>query len=521
MNKLCLVLFMVLFWGETMQPGTKSHLETSESSFPSSKTGTVRILFICSEDCSHCQNILDEVINPLQITLGNQLDLRMMDISQPEYFRYLEYIEEKYRLEPTEHNLPIIIINDQVLSGEKENRSHLHELVRQALASGGSDWPSIPGFDPAKMEANSQPVWTLLPCIDENPDACEAPQPIYAAYFHDTGCQACSGAYLSLSYIQSRYPQLIIQEYDSSDYAAIGEWLSRRSGRGALKIPALFIENQAWIGDKEIQPASIEPVIARYTPNGAEKVWEPLEKRHKLFSLILHLQPSGWIMAGVAGLLDGLSPLILALASLIIYLTFQKPLERQPCATGAAFLASTFLTCLGIQLQLFQISRHINTILVSLSPWAYALGAVGCFVLAVYNLRALRNMHPSLDHDRESPVPPMKTTQKGWKPVLWSTIAFISGALVTFLGFSLQDQISLPSMNFISTLLEQRSSAIALTWLYSLLFILPTTGSMIIGFSWLTAAWRKHGVTLGKTARSSTVLFFLLLTVWLVFAIIV
>jgi len=108
---------MVLFWGETMQPGTKSHLETSESSFPSSKTGTVRILFIYSEDCSHCQNILDEVINPLQITLGNQLDLRMMDISQPEYFRYLEYIEEKYRLEPAEHNLPIIIINDQVLSG--------------------------------------------------------------------------------------------------------------------------------------------------------------------------------------------------------------------------------------------------------------------------------------------------------------------------------------------------------------------------------------------------------------------
>jgi hypothetical protein len=508
---------MVFLLGGVHQPKLTVQARGLDSSFSSTQAEAIKVLFVYSDDCGHCQIVLDEIVKPLQMELGDQFEIRLLDIGQSKYFRLLETIEEKYRLDPGERRLPIVIVNDQALSGEAENRAHLSDIVWQALSSGSSDWPSIPGFDPDQFKEDHQPSWVLSTCTVENPDSCEAPQPIYAAYFIDTSCQACSGAYLSLSYIQSRYPQLIVEEFDASDYAAMGEWLSRRSGRGALKIPALFIGSQSWIGDKEIQPVSTEPVLEDLTPAGSAKAWEPLEKRINFFKGIFRFYPHKWIMTGIAGLAEGLSPLPIAIAAIIIFLAVQMRIEGRVYAIKISLLAGMNLICVIIQLQHSQIPNSINLILNNMSRWAYVLGAAGCFLFACYAMWFSSRTDGNQKPGGEAMLVSTDITGKVLIRLSGVVAVFLLGALTTLLGFSFQGQLSIPTMQYIITVLELKPPAAGLILAYSLFFILPTATIVFI-LNWVfTRGQRKQDTLSGGSARFRAAIPFMMLTVWMIF----
>lgn len=346
----------------------------------------------------------------------------------------------------------------------------------------------------------------------------EGANPIYAAYFHDTSCQACTGAYLSLIYLQDKYPQLVIEEFDSSAHAAIGEWLSRRSGRGALQTSALFIENQAWIGDKEIQAALIEPVLKRLTPAGALNSWKPLEKREKMLSLILQFYPNRWLMSGAAGILDGLSPLLFALAIWVI-LRYQKFRKDYFCAVGIILLASIILTGFTIQLHFFQFNQLTYNLLIHISRWGYVFGAGWCLLSAILFLRSSICIHNGQGNVEKGTS--TSTQSKGiiWKPLLRLALIFLVGVGITLLRFSFQEQLNLSTMSYISTLLSQNSPDLGQSLIYCLLFTSPTLACLITLYPVIMKMILDQPLFFGISPRLSVAVILLVFTFWSLFSV--
>ncbi len=145
--------------------------------------------------------------------------------------------------------------------------------------------------------------------------------PIYAAYFYQVGCQACSRVEADLTYLHNRYPQLIVEEFNVYDQAALGLWLAKQAGREKdFHTPALFIGDKAWIGESEITPQSVSQALDSYAAQGAPKTWEAFDEAQEKNGLVERFRSMGWLAVVFAGLVDGLNPC--AFATLIFFVSY-------------------------------------------------------------------------------------------------------------------------------------------------------------------------------------------------------
>ncbi len=226
--------------------------------------GQVHALYFYSEDCSHCKVVYEEVIQPLQAEFGALLDLRLLKIDNPDDYELLIEAEGVFGVAPQDRGLPTTIIGDEIIIGEEESLARLTPVIQKAVEAGGMDWPAIPGLNPLTLNGNGDANFANPEiCTVDDPEACETDAPIYAAYFYQTGCQSCSRVEADLNYLRSRYPQLIIEEFNIYDNAGLADWLTRKAGRKTddLHSPALFIADEAWFGEEEITPAVVEEAL--------------------------------------------------------------------------------------------------------------------------------------------------------------------------------------------------------------------------------------------------------------------
>ena len=204
--------------------------------------------YFYSNSCSHCLDILKNILEPLQAENPGQIDMRLLELGNPDYYRALLAVEEAYHVKPEQRGLPTVVLGDKILIGEAPNKDSLAELIKAGLTGSGIAFPDIPGVDPELMV--SIPVSTtgaeLEACTTENPEACAVTAPIYAAYFYQVGCKECNRADADINYLRSQYPQLVVEEFKIYSDTPLANWMAKRSNRSAdLKVPALFIGDQA------------------------------------------------------------------------------------------------------------------------------------------------------------------------------------------------------------------------------------------------------------------------------------
>ena len=58
--------------------------------------------FFYSKDCSHCLDILNQIVNPLLAQYPGQIDLRLLELSNPSYYQALLKVEAAYAVKPEE-----------------------------------------------------------------------------------------------------------------------------------------------------------------------------------------------------------------------------------------------------------------------------------------------------------------------------------------------------------------------------------------------------------------------------------
>jgi len=310
------------------------------------KAGSVvRMVYFTAEECSHCNAIINDVLTPLQAEYGDQIQIKMIEISDPDNYEMLIRAEDTFGVTPEERGLPTLIIDGHVLIGEDAIRQQLPCLLDGCLEVGGTSWPDIAGLEEVPVEGEGglglgiAPEVEVEPCGEEEAVACEGPAPIWAAYFYEVGCQECSRAEYDIRYVQSKYPQLLVEEYNVQEDAALAEWLGARFGvpeKRRLATPTLFVGAEYLIGTG-ITPEAMLALAEKYAPTGAERVWADFNPQEAEQSIIERFKSFGILTVALAGLVDGLNPCAFAtLVFFVSYLTLSGRKGRDGLSFGGA-----------------------------------------------------------------------------------------------------------------------------------------------------------------------------------------
>ena len=472
--------------------------------------------------------VLNDLLLPMQAEFGTKLDIRLVEIDYADNYELLINAEEHFKVKAEERAIPTLIIDDQILIGQDAIGTGLRGIVENGILSGGIDWPDIPNFDPAAIVSKENAAANAEICSLDNGEACETGAPIYAAYFYQTGCDSCSRVEADLSYLRSRYPQLIVEKFNVYDHPGLGLWLAERAGKDDFHTPAVFIGNQAWIGEEEITPEAVEAALQCYQQEGAPKVWEAYNPNEGSSNIIERFRSMSWLTVVLAGLVDGLNPCAFAtLIFFVSYLTLSGRKGREVIFVGLSFTIGVFLAYLVIGLGLYKVLDLMGNLLNTLARWVYIITAAICLGLGIFSILDYFKARRGKLEDMSLKLPdPLRkrinsVIRKGRSARSYYIGAFITGLLISILELACTGQVYLPTIIFVSSMPELKLRAISYLVLYNLLFILPLVVVFILAYYGttskdLTSFLQKHT---GAVKIGMAVLFFAL-AAWLIISIV-
>ena len=496
----------------------------------------MRMVYFYSNDCLHCITIINDVLSPLQEQYSDQLQIKMVEISDPDNYAMLIAAEDMLDVSSEERGLPTLVVDGQVLIGEDEiSEEKLRCLLDICLGAGGTAWPDIPGLDEIAAGSGGGTSFDfgqgeqVQPCGPEDAAVCKEPMPIYAAYFYEVGCQECSRAEYDLRYVQSKYPQLMYEEYNVQNDTALAEWLGDRFGvpeEQRLATPAFFVGDDYLLGT-DITADAVQALVEKYAPTGAERAWDNFDSAEAEQNILDRFKSFGVLTVVFAGLVDGLNPCAFAtLVFFISYLTLSERKGREILVVGVAFTLGVFLAYLAVGLGFYKVLALLGDLLTTLGRWVYGLTALLCAGLAVFSfldfLKARRgeigDMTLNLPHKLRMRI--NSVIRRGRKSQTFIAGAFITGIVISFLELACTGQVYLPTIIFVMSRPEMQMRAFVFLVLYNLLFILPLVIVFILayygtGSKQLTDFLQRRAATI----KLGMTMLFVALAAWLVISI--
>jgi len=486
--------------------------------------GVVHALYFYANDCPHCIDVLKTLIRPMQAEYGELLDIRLLEIGIPEYYEAMLLIESCCEVDPSERSIPTLVIDGQILIGETEIRENLPALVEEGIAQGGIPFVEIEGLDYTKLiSVDPKPVDETNETCDAEEEICVVAAPIYIGYFYQTGCQECSRVEADLNYLNSRYPQMQVVEFNIYDHADLANWMVERINyEGDFQSPALFIGDRVLVGE-EILPENILPILEEYKETGAVATWQDFSEEEGRRSIIERFENMGWLAVVAAGLIDGINPCAFAtLIFFVSYLTLSGRTGKEVLYVGGAFALGVFLAYFVVGLGLYQVLEYLGSTLNVISRIVYITTGIFCLVLAGFSFLDYKKAKKGDSGDMLLSLPkPLRkrinaTVRKGRNTKNYVLGAFTAGILISFLELACTGQVYLPTIIFVSSIPGLRVQAIMYLALYNLLFIVPLVAIFILVYFGTTsnqlALFLKEKAATVKFAMG---IFFIALGSWL------
>lgn len=497
-----------------------------EVTTPPPADAKVQVFFFYSNTCSHCLAVIENIVNPLLKENAGEVDIRLLELGEKVNYEALMSIETQLNASTDNRDLPVVIIGDRALVGEEENQLHLRQYIEEGLAGDG-----IPFYPFENLDPNTLIVSTPNPnsndieaCSVDNPENCVIDHPIYLAYFYQTGCKECARSEVDLEYLKNKYTNLIVTEFNIYDQAGLANWMAERVGRAdELHTPAVFIGDHAWIGEGEIRPQTIEPVLQTLETSGSPAFWREYNPEEGGQSLMDKFQKMGWVAVLLAGLVDGLNPCAFAtIIFFVSYLTISGKKGKQILLTGASFTVGVFLAYLIVGLGFYKVLDLVKVYMNIISKIVYALTAIFCLVLAILSIRDYFKTREGKLDDMALKLPePLRkrinaAVREGRKSSSYYLSAFITGLVVSILELACTGQIYLPVIISMSTMPELRGRATMFLIFYNLMFIVPLIIVFVLAYygtssKQFTNFLKKHAAAV----KIGMAIVFLLLAIWL------
>lgn len=126
------------------------------------KTSTVRGVLFFSPTCQYCHFLIENTLPPLKEKYGDQLDIVGIDISEPKGNEIYQAAVARFQVPDDRRGVPTLVVGDVLMVGVTEVQTQLPGIIEKGLASGGVDWPDIPGLQEvlAAQPQISQPAST-------------------------------------------------------------------------------------------------------------------------------------------------------------------------------------------------------------------------------------------------------------------------------------------------------------------------------------------------------------------------
>jgi len=467
----------------------------------------VRMYFFWSSLCPECHRVQDEVLGPLQERYDRQLVVDARDVEKsPADYDLLTALERQFGT--GEGALPVIFIGGHVLHGEQAAREQLAALVEYCLNEGGVDFPKLAGpAAPSGTPTGRQPA-------------------IHLAYFYQVGCHECDRAQYDLKYLQSKYPQLQVHEYDIKEQAALAEWLGERTGvplNKRLTAPAAFVGSDFLLGEG-INAQTLENVVKKYAATGSEAYWQGQEDLSQAGeSILIRFRSFGALTVIAAGLVDGLNPCAFAtIVFFISYLAFTGRKGRDILLVGGMFTLGVFLTYLGVGVGLLKFLASLP-FLPAISRYLYGFTAVLCLLLAAGSLYDWYQARRGRPEEMKLKLPTRmrrrinRVIREGAGARAIAGVAFITGAVVSLIELACTGQVYLPTILFVLGVPALRVRALAYLLVYNVVFAAPLVVVLLLAY-WGTTSERL-GQFINRRAgaiKLATAGLFTLLAVWMI-----
>lgn len=487
----------------------------------------VQVYFFYSNTCTHCLAIIENIVGPLTAEYPGEVDIRLLELNERVNYEALMAAETQLQASTEDRALPVVIIGDRILVGEEENTLHFRELVEAGLAVEGIPFHQFEGIDINQLIVSTpNPITVPVDaCSIDNPENCTIDNPIYVVYFYQTGCKECARSEMDLEYLKDKYPSIIVQEYNIYDQAGLANWMAERVGRADdLHTPAIFIGDQAWIGEGEIRPQTIEPTLQRLEATGSPAFWLEYNPEEGNKTLMEKFEKMGWVAVLLAGLVDGLNPCAFAtIIFFVSYLTLSGKKGKEVLLTGASFTIGVFLAYLLVGFGFYKVLDLVKVYMEVLSKIVYILTAIFCLVLAYLNIRDYFKTRGGDLEDMALKLPePLRkrinaAVREGNKSSSYYLSAFVTGLIVSILELACTGQIYLPVIISMSSVPELRNQATLHLVLYNLMFIIPLIIVFILAYFGTTSKELTNFLKKNAAAvKIGMAIVFLILAIWLI-----
>ncbi|MCX8118090.1 MAG: glutaredoxin [Desulfobacterota bacterium] len=485
-----------------------------------------QIYYFYSQDCEPCKTIYQSYLPTLK-TVYPFLEIQAFDVGDPIHYEALLKLEKRFGKRESE--LPVLLIGDHFLSGEREVMERLDPLLMEYQAKGG-----IP------------PVSLDLPSGIASTPPQRAEISLSLTYFHQKGCPKCDRANALLKYLVGKYPGLKVEAIDlnTPEGKRLNEVLSNRlqvPSEKRLLAPAIFIGNE-YLPPEEIELSRLETLLAKYssdpssTPPFASRgpsvpTQEEIAKAEE--TMIERFKSFGLPAILVAGLVEGLNPCALAtLVFFISYLTMIGQGRKQILMVGLGFSGSAFLTHLLLGLGLLGFIQHLSFLPV-LSRAIYLVTFLLSLFLAILSLYDYIQLKKGKPSKMKLQAPDflkrrihkvirargagLETIPEG-QPLRLLLVAIALGFLVTLFLSTCTSQVYLPTLLFVTQFSALREKALFYLVLYNLVYVLPLLG--IFGIVYWGVTSQQLALFLQRrasTLKLITALFFFALAGILIF----
>jgi cytochrome c biogenesis protein CcdA len=507
--------------------------------------GIVRFLYFYDPDCSACEEIHRNVLEPLLASYGGRVAADERDIRGAANFELLLDLEQQFQV--VNPSIPEVFIGQDALIGPEEIRGRLKERIDYYLALGGVDLPKTaaavgPADTPTRpctecdqvhqaqrtaiagRETPSPPGTPTAAGVAEKP-------PVHVAYFYQPGCDECERAEHDIRYIVEKNPQLKVQRFDIKEDAALNEHLCQRAGvppEKHLTAPALFVGEGYLVGD-EIGASAIERLVQPYLTSGAAEPWAGWEAGRETAekTILERFRSFGlWTVIG-AGLLDGVNPCAFAtMIFLISYLSVRKRQGRELLATGAAFTAGVFVAYLGVGFGFLRFLTSV-AILSTVGKAIYGVTLVLCLALAWASFADYRKARQGQLEDMSLKLPDRLRTwirgfiREGSRARNYVLASLVLGFAVSIVELACTGQVYLPTIIFVLGIPEWRPRAAIALLSYNVMFIVPLIAVFLLVYYGTTSQELMDWMTRHTAAvKLGTAVLFVLMAVWLGYGVI-
>lgn len=109
-----------------------------------------------SPSCGQCHKVIDEELPPLLEKYAGQLVVVGIDVTVPDGQKLYRSTVEEFGIPDERLGVPALVVGETVLVGSLEIPQQFPGIIEAGLASGGINWPNIPGLDSVLTEYQGQ-----------------------------------------------------------------------------------------------------------------------------------------------------------------------------------------------------------------------------------------------------------------------------------------------------------------------------------------------------------------------------